>query len=139
MAERIHIGLQESTEISEDNVLVLVVDGIATLRGGVASPGEREAAEKATTAGRGGADVRNLIEVNHEGANSDLELSRHIRVALEDAESLAEAEILVAVNSGFVLLSGNVSAPEQRYTAERVVIRQYGVVAVRNEIQVAGL
>ena len=138
MAERIRVGLEQSAEISEHNVLVLVVDGMATLRGRVANPAEREEAEKVATAASGVAEVRNLIEVDREGASADHDLCRRLRVALQDAESLADAEIRVAVNSGLALLSGNVSAPAQRYKAERVV-RKRGVAAVRNEIQVAGL
>ncbi len=67
---------------------------------------------------------------------TDSELQRDILDELKWEPSINAAHIGVSVNDGIVTLSGHVTSYWEKYVAERVAKRVYGVRAVANEIDV---
>src|SRR5258708_8095561 len=67
---------------------------------------------------------------------TDLELKKKVEDELNWEPSVNAAEIGVAVKSGIVTLSGNISSYWQKFSAERAAMRVAGVRAVVNELEV---
>jgi osmotically-inducible protein OsmY len=67
---------------------------------------------------------------------TDLELKKKVEDELNWEPSVNAAEIGVAVKSGIVTLSGNISSYWHKFSAERVAARVNGVKAVVNELEV---
>jgi len=67
---------------------------------------------------------------------TDLELKKKVEDELNWEPSVNAAEIGVAVKSGIVTLSGNISSYWQKFSAERAAGRVSGVKAVVNELEV---
>jgi osmotically-inducible protein OsmY len=67
---------------------------------------------------------------------TDLELKKKVEDELNWEPSVNAAEIGVAVKSGIVTLSGNISSYWQKFSAERAAARVSGVKAVVNELEV---
>jgi osmotically-inducible protein OsmY len=67
---------------------------------------------------------------------TDLELKKKVEDELNWEPSVNAAEIGVAVKSGIVTLSGNISSYWQKFSAERAAARVNGVKAVVNELEV---
>jgi osmotically-inducible protein OsmY len=66
----------------------------------------------------------------------DKDLKRHVENALDWEPSVDATDIGVSVDEGVVTLRGNVHSYVERPTAERVVLRVYGVKAVANDLAV---
>jgi osmotically-inducible protein OsmY len=64
------------------------------------------------------------------------ELKQHVESALEWEPSVDAGDIGVSVNEGVVTLRGNVGSYAEKATAERAVLRVYGVKAVANDLNV---
>jgi osmotically-inducible protein OsmY len=67
---------------------------------------------------------------------TDLELKKKVEDELNWEPSVNAAEIGVAVKSGIVTLSGNISSYWQKFSAERAATRVNGVKALVNELEV---
>src|SRR6266404_2129214 len=67
---------------------------------------------------------------------TDLELKKKVEDELNWEPSVNAAEIGVAVKSGIVTLSGNISSYWQKFAAERAAARVSGVKAVVNELEI---
>ena len=67
---------------------------------------------------------------------TDNELKQHVQSALDWEPSLDASDIGVSVDQGVVTLRGNVGSYVEKITAERVVLRVYGVKAVANDLAV---
>ena len=85
--------------------------------------------------------VENELQVVPEGrrdavAASDGDIRERVERALDDTESLREADIVVEVKNGVARLTGTVPRPEQRLAAAVVARRAAGVRAVREELHV---
>jgi osmotically-inducible protein OsmY len=66
----------------------------------------------------------------------DKDLKQHLQSALDWEPSLDASDIGVSVDEGVVTLRGNVGSYVEKITAERVVLRVYGVKAVANDLAV---
>ncbi len=67
---------------------------------------------------------------------TDKEIKQHVENALAWEPSLDETDISVSVDEGVVTLRGDVGSFVEKVTAERVVLRVYGVRAVANDLSV---
>jgi osmotically-inducible protein OsmY len=67
---------------------------------------------------------------------TDKELKQHVQSALDWEPSLDATDIGVSVDDAVVTLRGNVASYAEKMTAERVVLRVYGVKAVANDLAV---
>jgi osmotically-inducible protein OsmY len=67
---------------------------------------------------------------------SDKELKQHVQNALDWEPSIDASDIGVSVDEGVVTLRGNVGSYVEKVSAERVVLRVYGVKAVANDLSV---
>jgi osmotically-inducible protein OsmY len=66
----------------------------------------------------------------------DKELKQHVQSALDWEPSVDATDIGVSVDEGVVTLRGNVGSYMEKLTAERVVLRVYGVKALANDLVV---
>ena len=67
---------------------------------------------------------------------TDNDLKQHVQSALDWEPSLDASDIGVSVDEAVVTLRGNVASYAEKMTAERVVLRVYGVKAVANDLVV---
>jgi osmotically-inducible protein OsmY len=67
---------------------------------------------------------------------TDKDLKQHVQSALDWEPSLDATDIGVSVDDAVVTLRGNVASYAEKVTAERVVLRVYGVKAVANDLAV---
>ena len=67
---------------------------------------------------------------------TDRHLQHEVQRALEWEPSIESAAIGVSVDDGVVTLRGEVASYAERHTAERVVLRVFGVKAVANELAI---
>ena len=67
---------------------------------------------------------------------TDKDLKQHVQSALDWEPSLDAGDIGVSVDEAVVTLRGNVASYAEKVTAERVVLRVYGVKAVANDLAV---
>ena len=114
--------------------------GVVTLRGKVASPDERAAAEEVTKGVDGVKSVRNTLEivpqVNRKAADAkDDEIARSIRDRLAADEQLKSTTIRVRADNGMVTLMGSVPTIKVKDRAAELARKTPGVRAVRNELQ----
>ncbi len=64
---------------------------------------------------------------------NDKDLKRNVEGALEFEPSVDASDIGVSVAEGVVTLRGNVHSYIEKFSAERAVVRVYGVKGVANE------
>ena len=67
---------------------------------------------------------------------TDNELKQHVQSALDWEPSVDATDLGVSVDEGVVTLRGNVGSYMEKVTAERVVLRVYGVKALANDLAV---
>lgn len=125
--------------VDAGDIEVAVVDGVATLRGRVASDEGRGAAEAAARGVEGVRAVRNELVVAPGGAVPDLGtdelLARAVVEAFQVDAVLAGAPIAVTVEGGVVRLTGDVADVVAAARASRVARQVVGVRAVRNALR----
>jgi hyperosmotically inducible periplasmic protein len=114
--------------------------GVVTLRGKVASPDERAAAEEITKAVDGVKSVRNTLEVVPEmkrkaADTKDDEITKSVRDRLAGDEQLKSTSIRVRADNGMVTLMGTVPTVKVKDRAAELARKTPGVRAVRNELQ----
>lgn len=116
-------------------------DGRVTLFGIVPTKEAKAAAEEVARGVSGVRAVENELQVVPERRRdavtaADDDVRERVERALDDTESLREADIDVEVKNGVARLTGTVPRPEQRLTAAVVARRAAGVRAVREELRV---
>jgi osmotically-inducible protein OsmY len=67
---------------------------------------------------------------------TDRELKQHVQSALDWEPSVDASDIGVSVDQSVVTLRGNVRSYAEKWAAERVVLRVYGVKALANDLTV---
>lgn len=119
------------------DIAVTVKDGVATLRGKVASYAEKSAAEEATQTVAGVRAIANEIEIELQESSKrdDTHIAAAALAALK-AHALVPADsIEVIVRNGWITLDGEVSLRFQSDAAEKAVQNLWGVKGVVNEIR----
>ena len=135
VAQHVRLLLESHADIHSATVTVAVSAGVATLSGHVATAWERTHAEEIARAARGVRDVHNLLIVNPFETAADEQMAERIREALIHARGLREADIRVAINESWVVLSGEVEHLWQKDTAQ-VVAERFRPTHLRNDIRV---
>jgi osmotically-inducible protein OsmY len=119
-----------------DDIAVEITDGVATLRGQVASAPARDEAAIAIAQVRGVRAVRNELGVNADDAAvdppRDAELVRFVRRAM--LRAFPREPIRVGARNGIVTLEGAVANLAEQVRASEVARRVLGVRAVENRI-----
>jgi osmotically-inducible protein OsmY len=137
IARSVRDALKTSADVTKETIQVAVTSGKVTLQGTVASRWEQSVADDIARGVRGVRDVVNLLVVDLESKVDDEELANAIKAAVKRTRGLTQLGLNVAVAGKLVTLSGPVAHAWQRDAAESVV-RQFGLLHVRNEIQVRG-
>jgi len=112
--------------------------GVVTLTGHVENYMQKHAAEKAAERVRGVKAVAQELEVHlpHFAKRNDEDIARAAIDRLAWEVSLPRDAIKVAVEKGWVTLTGEVEWQYQKESAERHVRSLFGVVAVSNETKI---
>jgi osmotically-inducible protein OsmY len=119
-------------------IVIIVADNVVTLTGCASCDAIRRAAEDAARRVRGVKAVVNCIDVLRPVTNqpTDAELERVATLILKSTAQLPAEGLRVAVQDGWVSLSGQLPWRQQRILAEHVVSQLRGVAGVANLITV---
>lgn len=117
------------------DINVEVKNGKVTLKGTVDNLKSKRSAEKTAKNIVGVTLVNNLIKVRPE-IPDDLTLENNVRAALERNPNTERFEIMVNVIDGTVHLTGQVDSYFEKYEAEDVAAKIYGVTGVANNLEV---
>jgi osmotically-inducible protein OsmY len=130
--------LEWEPRVDATRIAVSVINGVVTLSGRVPDYLQRLAAEKAAKRVYGVRAVVNEIEVDRgdEDRPSDQDIARDVVHALKWNIFVPAKDIKVAVEHGWVTLTGEVRWNFQREAAEDAVAAIEGVEGVRNRIVV---
>jgi osmotically-inducible protein OsmY len=122
--------------IQSDDITVKVGDGIVTLAGHVGSYAEKIDAEKAAlrVSGVKALAVELDVRLGGDSTRKDVEIAQSIRNVLEWTTYLPMNTVKVAVESGWVTLSGEVEWEYQRQSAVGAVRYLLGVKGVSDQI-----
>lgn len=125
--------LRTDPDIDSSSIEVYVQDGIATLKGEVASFWKKQTAEDDAWRVIGVVDVMNELAVVPTKKLSDADISKDIIAAYERNAYVEPHDIEVKIENGMVTLSGTV--PSWQARAEAVDIARYtlGVLAVDDD------
>jgi osmotically-inducible protein OsmY len=114
---------------------VAVRDGAVTLTGHAPAYGEKRAAEKAAERVYGVKAVANDLEVRLFGEpRDDSEIARAIAHVLEWNVNVPDGQVQARLESGWVVLDGEVGYEYQRREVERMVQHVRGVVGITDNI-----
>ncbi len=123
----------------DDDIGVIVRNGLVELRGTVDTGYERAEARRVASRARGVIEVMNGIEVRFKGAlleqPSVTDLKNRIEMALWWNPYVSSRDIEVSVDKGVATLSGTVDTWNQRLMAERTAL-EAGAARVVNNIKV---
>lgn len=119
------------SEFNIDGLKVTVVDGIAIIRGKVAS-GEQVEAVAAAVKGLGYARVANMVQPRP--VADDAAIVREAERQLSTSPALEGCTFGVASKEGVVTVRGSIRADSQRNTVERMMKRLAGVSGVQLEL-----
>jgi osmotically-inducible protein OsmY len=125
-------------QVEPGHIGVTARNGVATLTGHVGSYVQKHAAERAASRVKGVTAVANEIEVQlpDDFSDTDETLAERASHVLAWDSSMAQQDIKVVVDHGWVTLTGVVDWAFQRQSAEHDVHRIHGVVGIRNLITV---
>ncbi len=135
--------LDWNAELAPYDLMVDVVDAVATLHGSVSNSVESRRARRIAEDTAGVVGVVNAVHVNtalvqvREGLSrpDDETLHRRIAQSLERDPRVLKDRIKIDVTDGHVQLTGVVPVPGQGVWAEQIVRSLYGVESVRNAIE----
>ncbi|MEO6340177.1 MAG: BON domain-containing protein [Caulobacteraceae bacterium] len=129
-------ALDWDPSIDSANIGVAVDQGVATLTGHVANYAQKIAAEKTVKRVKGVRGVAQDIRVDFGGPNpySDDDIARRAVTAIDLDISVPKTAIQVAVQQGWVTLSGEVDWEFQRRAAEADVRKLQGVMGIGNRV-----
>ncbi|MFO8013242.1 MAG: BON domain-containing protein [Phycisphaerae bacterium] len=112
--------------------------GVVTLRGTVSNLKAKRAAAEVARRTVGVVRVKNRLKVRPGGDISDTEIVENLREALRRDPFIEGFEVTVSVVDGVAHLYGSVDSYFEKGRADDVASRTKGVVAVRNNLDVAG-
>ena len=127
--------------VPEAKIGVSVNDGVVTLTGHLDSYAEKVAARRAAERVAGVKAVAVELDVIPTGPHqrTDTEVALAIEDALTWSTSVPSDRIKVAVENGWVTLSGNLDWNFQRRAVERIIRPLKGVVGITDNIQLKAL
>jgi len=124
------------------DVNVDTYDHEVTLFGMVPTKEAKATAEQIAKSVSGVKTVKNELEIVPEKRKetvqaADGDIEKRVENAIEQTDSLKDADITVEVSNGVARLTGTIERPEQRMTAAVVAREAAGVKAVKEELRVA--
>jgi VCBS repeat-containing protein len=130
--------LKWEPSVNEEDIGVIVKDGIVTLTGNVDSYGEKSAAERAVQRVLGVKGVANEIEIRLPGISkrTDTDIAAAVANALQWHVFLPRGHVKVSVEGGWVTLKGDLQWQYQKASAEEAVRHLMGVQGITNAITV---
>lgn len=130
--------LKWDPRINEGDIGVSVSSGIVTLSGSIPTYAEKWAAEEAAKKVAGVTAVVNKMEVKLAGAGArdDQDIAKAALNALKWNVWVPEGAVKIAVEKGWITLSGDVKSDHERQSAESAVRYLAGVRGVTNEIKI---
>ncbi len=136
LQENILAELNWDPSLQAGQIGVAVVSGIATLSGSVETFGEKSAAEAAARRVKGVLAVAEEIDVklpfDARRGDSDIAKAASERIAWD--AKLPKDKVVITVEQGHIVLSGEVEWNYQREAAEDDISGLYGVVSLTNAI-----
>lgn len=138
IAAAVRTSLAHDQRVEAEGVDVHVAAGIATVSGVVSSLAAEQAALDDALHTIGVFRVLDLVDVRPPSELSESELELRVGDALAASPWVDPAEVDAEVERGRVTLRGTVSGPIARREAERAVARVAGVVALENQLTLAG-
>ena len=137
LKQHIQNALDWDPSVDASDIGVSVVDAIATLRGNVASYGQKVAAERIALRVYGIKAVANDLIVRLPGSHvrTDTEIARAAVTALEWHTAVPSDQLTVSVKDGWVTLGGTLDWQFQKEAAARAVHDLTGVSGVTNDIR----
>lgn len=127
-------ALKGDASLQTDRLDVTVSHGYVTLKGAVAQPSEREAAERVIRRLAGVKGVTNWITVTGHTASDDI--IQRIALALPPSGVAVSRRITVEAHGNAVTLKGTVRSFTEKHAAEQAALSAPGIVAVTNQIEV---
>lgn len=134
--EAVFDALQFDPRVASFDIEVEVEGATVTLRGTVDNLKAKRAAETDARNTVGVVAVENRLEVKPRKEVTDEQIAAAVRRTLEQDPYLESEDITVQVYSGVVSLLGTVESRFAKLHAEDRISRVYGVLAVRNELEV---
>ncbi|TLP81734.1 BON domain-containing protein [Maribacter sp. ACAM166] len=124
--------------IDETEIGVIVKDGVVTLTGFVDAFSKKVAAEKAAKSVAGVKAVAEDIQIKYgdDYRKTDQEIAKAAVNALEWNASVPNNKILVKVDDGYIVLTGDVTWKYQKNAAKRTIENLLGVKGVVNNIEI---
>lgn len=119
-----------------DDVRAQVVDGVALLRGTVATLEEKEAAGRAAASVPGVRQVENRLAVTANHGTTDRRIMAAVDAALDALLGNVHRWVGAVVVDGIVHLRGHAPSAEAAEAAHHAVSRVEGVKSIINEIQI---
>ena len=131
-------AIKQESLLHAAEIGVIAQDGIITLTGTVESYAKKRAAEHAAKTVLGVVAVveQIVVKFGKHGQKNDREIAREIVAAIEKQEALAENQILVKVEMGWVALDGAVKSYALKEAVQKVTEQVLGVKNLVNNIQV---
>ncbi len=127
-------SLERDALVPEEQVSVIVHNGIVHLSGTVDSLLARSSAEDDARLVSGVKGIVNEIDVVREPQFTDLQIASDVSSALLRELLLGPSEIVVSVEKGVVTLKGSVSTADRCRMVAEVARRVPGVLGVRNHV-----
>lgn len=135
IANAANMALGWNINVPQEEIKVIVEDGVLTLSGGVAADFQREAAERAVRDLVGVKEVHNGITVTPAIVPEDV--SSKIKAALHRQADIDAQDITVTVEGDAVILSGSVSSWAERNAALRAASAAPGVARVMDRMEIS--
>jgi osmotically-inducible protein OsmY len=138
LKQQVQDELAWDPEVPDARVGVEVHEGVVTLTGHLDTYLQKDAAQRAAYRVGGVKAVAVELDVIPKGPHqrSDTEIATAIEHLVAWNTSLAQDEIRVTVEKGWVILSGEVEHNFQREETERAVRPLMGVIGITNKIRV---
>jgi len=136
------LKLMADSRVPGLDVNVDTYDHEVTLFGMVPTKEAKATAEQIAKSVSGVKTVKNELEIVPEKRKetvqaADGDIEKRVENAIEQTDSLKDADITVEVSNGVARLTGTIERPEQRMTAAVVAREAAGVKAVKEELRVA--
>jgi osmotically-inducible protein OsmY len=136
------LGAEPKLSMAAKGVKVSVDHGVATLRGDVSSPLEKDAIHAIANGAPGVVGLSDELALARvpSSADSDRVIEQNARRALRADGTLQNVvrDVDVTSTNGVVTVRGSVASDEERRTIERIVEGTPGVAAVTNDVGVHG-
>ena len=136
IAQDVSQRILNNASIKTHDIDVVVSDGVVTLNGKTSTWAEADQAELLATETRGVKSVINNLEPSYPKKRSDSDIRKDVESALSRDVYLTGLPISVSVDSGTVVLKGEVGTPYQKDRAASDVRWIWNVKQVDNQLDV---